>query len=144
MASKLLCCLDADQGAREQGKVDRFFLMHPRFKNFRVGQMKIKIRGCCTDCFCHESQVQTKLPENFSPLPIQKQSRMTARPALTKCQTPSTPPPSSPLCPVNCMILTRELVITPMQGHTEMGGKCPSIGKIGFKVTPQLLVNRGA
>jgi hypothetical protein len=29
--------------------------------------------------------------------------------------------------------LTRESVILPMLGHKEMGGGCPSIGKIGVK-----------
>jgi hypothetical protein len=33
MASKLLCCLDADQGAREQGKADRK-LKWARYFNF--------------------------------------------------------------------------------------------------------------
>ena len=28
-----------------------------------------------------------------------------------------------------------------MLGHKEMGGECPSIGKIGVKVAPWLLVN---
>jgi hypothetical protein len=40
MASKLLRCLDTDQGAREQGKADKHFKMHLLFQNFGVGQMK--------------------------------------------------------------------------------------------------------
>jgi hypothetical protein len=42
MASKLLCCLDADQGARERGKADENFKMRLLFQNFGVGQMKTK------------------------------------------------------------------------------------------------------
>ncbi len=39
------------------------------------------------------------------------------------------------------MKLTRESVISPTLVHTEMGGERPSVGKIGVKVAPWLLVN---
>jgi hypothetical protein len=38
---------------------------------------------------------------------------------------------------------TKTTLITPTQGQKEMGRGCPSVDVIGFKVTPQLLVNRG-
>jgi hypothetical protein len=77
----------------------------------------------------HESQ---KIAPPSQLTILVKQSKEDSKTDHTQTPNPVTPTPTyPPLCPIDCVKLTRESVISPMLGHKEMGGECPSVGKIG-------------
>jgi hypothetical protein len=98
--------------------------------------MLLMLGGAAHNVFVvsHESK---KIAQTLPPSHNLKMKQDDGKTNINKVPNPLNPPPhSSPLYPINCLILTKESLIKPMQGHKEMGGDALALAKSGLRSPP--------